>query len=153
MAIEPRVRLAVAALFLAGLLAGLAWVVGHAPDGSGEVGEFHVVVVGPGGAILHEGLVHSVATPLEALRALAEQAGFSVVVERQPWIGTGCTAEYVRGIDGIEETASGGWNYYVRSPGGPWTWQWAGAACHELGPGEQVEWCWVEDDVCRHHAP
>jgi hypothetical protein len=152
MALEPRLRLAVAACLLMLVAGGLVWVVQQAPSGSSEVGSFRVVVMGPGGDALADGFVESRATPFHALQALARAANVTVEVEQQPWIGPGCTAEYVIGIAGIRETATGGWNYYVRPVGGVWTWQWAGAACHALTPGDEVEWCWVEDDVCRHHA-
>jgi hypothetical protein len=141
-------RLPAALALLALLLAGLWWVASLAPDGSRAEWEGPVYVVGPGGASLGNGTVRSEATPLAALRAL----GLAVDVEQQPWVGPGCTAAYVRGIGGVGETAGGGWNYYVRSGGGPWTWRPEGAACYALSPGEEVEWCWVESDACRHHV-
>lgn len=150
------VRLAVAALLLVSVAAGLWWVVAQAPGGdvgSGARGEFRTVVVGPSGVPSHDRNVTAEATPLAAVQALAALEGFEVEVEQQPWIGSGCTASYVVGIDGTRETARGGWNYYVRSPGGDWEWKPAGAACHGLAPGDEVEWCWVELDVCARHAP
>jgi hypothetical protein len=147
------VRLVVAVLVLATLAAGLWWTASLAPssDGAGE-GAFTVFVVGPEGAGLANGTVMSRATPFDALLALGDQQAFAVEVEQQPWIGAGCTAEYVVGIAGHRETVTGGWNYYTRQPGQAWTWGSSGAACHVLLPGEQVEWCWVESDVCRHHV-
>lgn len=143
-------RLPVALVLLVLLLAGLWWVVDQAPDGdAGALWEGPVFVVGPDGTVAANGTVLSDANPLSAVRAL----GLSVEVEQQSWIGPGCTAAYVRGIGGWEETSSGGWNYYVRSADGDWTWRPEGAACYTLSPGEEVEWCWVESDVCRHHAP
>jgi len=149
-------RLAVAALLLASVAGGLWWVVAQAPDGAGAEGargEFRTVVVGPSGEVSHDRNVTAEATPLAAVQALAALEGFTVEVEQQPWIGSGCTAAYVVAIAGDRETARGGWNYYVRSPGGSWEWKPAGAACHGLQPGDEVEWCWVELDVCRRHAP
>lgn len=150
------VRLAVAALLLVSVAAGLWWVVGQAPDGGeggeGARGEFRTIVVGPSGEVTHDRTVSSEGTPLAAVQALAALEGFTVEVEQQPWIGSGCTAAYVVAIDGQRETARGGWNYYVRSPGGDWEWKAAGAGCHALAAGDEVEWCWVELDVCAHHA-
>jgi hypothetical protein len=147
------VRLVVAALLLATVAAGLWWTASLAPSGAGEAtGEFAVFVVGPDGAGLANGTVRSRGTPLDALLALADERGFAVDLEQQAWIGPGCTAQYVAGIAGHGETTTGGWNYYTRKAGGDWTWGSSGAACHQLHAGDQVEWCWVEADVCRHHA-
>ncbi len=145
-------RLPAALALLALLLAGLWWVAGRAPDGDAPEWLGAVHVVGPDGAAFANGTVRSEGTPLAAVQALGALRGFTVDVEQQPWIGGGCTAAYVRGIGGVAETASGGWNYYVRSPGSAWTWRPEGAACYVLSPGQEVEWCWVESDVCRHHA-
>jgi hypothetical protein len=147
----PRLPVAIALLLL--LLGGLWWVASLAPKGEAAAWEGPIYVVGPDGAVAANGTVRSQATPLAAVQALGRERGFGVEVEQQTWIGPGCTAAYVRGIGGAFETASGGWNYYVRSAGGAWTWQSAGAACFVLQPGQQLEWCWVESDVCRHHVP
>lgn len=147
----PRLPVAVALLLL--LLGGLWWVASLAPGGEAGAWEGPVYVVGPDGAVAANGTVHSQATPLAAVQALGQARGFGVEVEQQAWIGPGCTAAYVRGIGGVSETATGGWNYYVRSAGGDWTWQADGAACFVLQPRQELEWCWVESDVCRHHAP
>ena len=148
------VRLVVAVLLLAGLAGGLWWTASLAPDGStGSRDVFAVYVVGPGGGLVANGTVVAMGTPLEVLRALANNAGFAVDVEQQAWIGGGCTAAYVVGIAGHRESSTGGWNYYTRQPGEPWAWGSAGAACHPLQPGDEVEWCWVEADVCQHHVP
>ena len=152
------VRLLVAVIVLGLLAVGLWWTASMAPEGAGDgegvvSAEFPVFVVGPDGGMVSNGTVVARGTPLDTLRALASVKGFGVEVEQQPWIGTGCTAEYVMGIAGHGETASGGWNYYTRQAGEAWSWHSAGAACHVLRPGDQVEWCWVESDVCRHHVP
>lgn len=149
-------RLAVAALLLATVGAGLWWVASSAPAAPADEvgrGEFRLVVVWTDGTLAVDRLVDARATPFDVLLAGAAAGNFTVDVERQPWIGSGCTAEYVRGIAGQGETTTGGWNYYVRSPGGTWEWKPAGAACHVLHAGDEVEWCWVELDVCGHHAP
>jgi hypothetical protein len=150
-------RLPVAgALFLA-LAGGLWWTASLAGEGGAgtatATGSFPVFVVGPQGESLANGTVVSQGTPLAALQALSAQQGFLVETEEQTWIGDGCTATYVVGIAGQRETTSGGWNYYTRRPGGPWAWGPAGAACHRLSAGDEVEWCWVEADVCGHHTP
>lgn len=145
-------RLPVAIVLLVLLLAGLWWVASLAPKGDASEWRGQVYVVGPGGPFAN-GTVVSRATPLSAVEALGALRGFGVEVEQQTWIGKGCTAAYVRGIGGVSETASGGWNYYVRSPGGPWAWRPEGAACYGLSSGQEVEWCWVETDVCRNHVP
>jgi hypothetical protein len=88
------------------------------------------------------------------VQALGAQRNFTVDLEERPLVGTGCSAHYLVGIAGQRETTTGGWNYYTRAAAGQsWSWRSAGAACYALSPGEQVEWCWVESDVCRHHAP
>jgi hypothetical protein len=147
-------RLAVAAALL--LLAGGAWAwaawAGHESPPS-EVQGVRVVVVGRDGNVSHDGVVFAEANPLAALHGLALARGFAVEVEDQSWIGSGCTRHYVLAIDGQRETATGGWNYYVRQPGGDWEWGSTGAACFALAAGDEVEWCWVELDVCRAHAP
>jgi hypothetical protein len=147
------VRLVVAVLVLATVAAGLWWTASLAP-GSDEAstGRFTVFVVGPEGAAVANGTVIARGTPLEVLQVLAQQRAFTVEVEQQAWIGPGCTADYVVGIAGHRETATGGWNYYTRQPGKEWAWGSSGAACHVLSPGDEVEWCWVETDVCRHHS-
>jgi hypothetical protein len=126
-----------------------------APASAGDlgVGQFPAFVVGPGGALLANGTVVARGTPFDVLQALAAVRGFDVGVEEQAWVGSGCTAQYVTSIAGHGETVTGGWNYYTRQPGGDWTWRAAGAACHELAAGEQVEWCWVESNVCERHVP
>src|ERR1044072_6941816 len=145
-------RLPAAPVLLALLVGGLGWVASLAPERDAAPWEGPVYVVGPGGAAIANGTVRSQANPLSAVQTLGRERGFSVEVEQQPWIGAGCTAAYVRGSAGISETASGGWNYYVRSAGGEWAWQAEGAACFALQSGQDLEWCWVESDVCRHHA-
>src|SRR5262245_19202924 len=139
----PRLPAAIALLAL--LLGGLWWIASTAPRGDAASWEGPVYVVGPDGARMANGTVRSQATPLAAVEAL----GIPVDVERQPWIGRGCTAAYVRGIGGVSESGTGGWNYYVRPAGGGWEWQADGAACFVLHPGQEVEWCWVESDICR----
>lgn len=154
------VRLAVAVFLFAVLAAGLWWTGSSSDNGNGNGlpsrGDFHVFVVGPDGLGVANGTVDSSATPLDSLLALGEARGFPVEVEQQTWIGSGCTAAYVVGIAGHRETMTGGWNYYVRPAGvegAEWTWSSGGAACHRLSPGDEVEWCWVEADTCRHHVP
>lgn len=147
-------RFVVAVVLLASVAGGLWWVVSMAPpEGPQGEGDFRVAVVGPEGTMVADDVVRSRSDPLSALRGLAALEGFTVEVEQQTWIGPGCTAEYVVGIAGQRESSTGGWNYYVRSPGEDWEWKSAGAACYALEPGDEVEWCWVELDVCRHHAP
>ena len=149
-------RLLVAVVLLATVGSGLWWVVSSAPSSSEPdrmaEGDFRVIVMHEGD-VVDDGLVRSLPTPLAALQALGELDHFSVDVEQQTWIGSGCTAEYVVGIAGKRESSTGGWNYYVRSPGGDWEWKSAGAACYVLEAGDEVEWCWVELDTCHHHAP
>lgn len=149
-------RLAVAVVLLATVGAGLWWVASSAPaspaaDPDAE-GDFRVIVMNEG-AVVDDGLVQSRSTPLAALQALGERDRFSVEVEQQAWIGSGCTAEYVVGIAGKRESSTGGWNYYVRSPGEDWEWKSVGAACYALKQGDEVEWCWVKLDTCDQHAP
>ncbi|MEO7397058.1 MAG: hypothetical protein ABIW84_00685 [Ilumatobacteraceae bacterium] len=147
------VRLVVAILLLAALAGGLWWTASLTPESKKVVtAEFPVFVVGPEGDVLANGTVLAQGTPFDVLQALATERGFAVEVEQQTWIGSGCTAQYIVGIAGHRESVTGGWNYYTRQPGGNWTWQAAGAACHVLQHGDQVEWCWVETDVCRHHV-
>lgn len=111
-----------------------------------------VIVVGPDGVVLANGSVAlQSATALAALLQLAAAHDFEVGHERLSGFG-GCHGHYVRSIAGYTETSTGGWNYYTRQPGGAWEWQPAGAGC-ALPLGVQVEWCWVEHDVCEHHAP
>ena len=143
----------VAVLLLAALAGGLWWTASLGrTEAEPATGSFSVFVVGPAGSPLGNGTVVSRATPFDALGGLAAQQGFTVETEEQAWIGGGCTATYVTGIAGHRETATGGWNYYTRQPGQEWRWGSAGAACHRLQPGDQVEWCWVEADVCEHHV-
>jgi hypothetical protein len=148
------VRLSVALVLLATVGLGWWWAVssGAERDPVAE-GAHRVVVVGVDGAVMDDRVVWARETPLDAVRQAALEGNYTVEVEEQPWIGAGCTAAYVIGIAGLRESSTGGWNYYVRSPGEGWEWKSAGAACFELDPGDDVEWCWVEDDVCRHHAP
>ena len=148
------VRFVVAALVLGLLAGGLWWTTSLGEGGEAiPVGTFPVFVVGPDGGLLANGTATARGTPFDALQALAEAQGFQVEVEQQTWIGGGCTATYVVGIAGQRESTTGGWNYYTRRTGGEWTWGSSGAACHPLAAGDQVEWCWVESDACRHHVP
>src|SRR5687767_10515307 len=118
-------RLIVAALLLATVGGGLWWVVASVPEGA-EVarGDFRTVVVAPDGSVVADRVVQAEGTPFDALQELASVEGFRVDVEEQPWIGGGCTAHYVVGIAGHRESATGGWNYYVRAGdrggGGGW---------------------------------
>ena len=122
-------------------------------NGDAAAGPFPVFVVGPDG-LLANGTAFAPGTPYETLLALAQAQGFTVDSEQQAWIGGGCTSTYVVGIAGHRESATGGWNYYTRRAGSAdWTWGSSGAACHRLAPGDEVEWCWVEADACRHHVP
>ncbi|MHB1262241.1 MAG: hypothetical protein ACYC2H_11065 [Thermoplasmatota archaeon] len=148
------VRLVVAILLLGSLAVGLWWTSSTDPQAAtiGE-GRFKVFVVGPGGDLFSNGSVQSRATPFDVLVALAAENAFGIETEEQTWIGDGCTATYVVGIAGHHESVTGGWNYYTRQPGEEWSWRSAGAACHPLVAGEQVEWCWVEGDTCSHHIP
>ena len=132
---------------------GIAWIATLAPEHAAGSGAFAVHVVGPDGPLANGTVALDGANALTALQALAAAQGFTVDVEEQAWIGDGCTRHYVRGIAGHDETATGGWNFYVRRAGEAWEWQSMGAACRGLQPGEDLEWCWVEADVCRHHTP
>lgn len=150
------VRLVVAGVVLVLLAGGLWWTatLGEGSAGAVPTASFPVFVVGPEGGLLANGTVTARGTPFDALQALADRDGFDVETEQQTWIGRGCTATYVVGIAGERESTTGGWNYYTRHGGDDdWTWGSAGAACHRLAEGDQVEWCWVEADVCRHHVP
>jgi hypothetical protein len=151
------VRLVVAGILLVLLAGGLWWTATLGDGDKGEAvatGTFAVFVVGPEGPLLANGTVTARGTPFDTLQALAGRDGFEVDVEQQTWIGRGCTATYVVGIAGHRESTTGGWNYYTRQAGDDaWTWGSQGAACHRLASGDQVEWCWVESDVCRHHVP
>jgi hypothetical protein len=145
-------RLVVAAVLLCSLAGGLWWVASLAPrPGDGE-GTHAVFIVAPDASVLANATVTSRPTPLAVLQALSVQRGVAIEVEQKPAVGSGCTAAYVVSIAGIRETTTGGWNYYVRQPGAEWAWKPAGAACYGLAVGDQVEWCWVESDVCRHHV-
>lgn len=146
-------RLAVSAALLLLVGGAWAWAAWAAEESPVEMQEVRIVVVGRDGNVSHEGVVVAEANPLAALQGLALARGFDVEVEDQSWIGSGCTRHYVLGIDGQRETATGGWNYYVRQPGADWEWGSSGAACFRLDAGDEVEWCWVEFDVCRDHAP
>lgn len=146
-------RLPVALVLLCLAAGGLWGLASLAPDGSGGTARVDVFVLGRDAEPLANGTVTARGDPLSALRALAAERGFAVEVERQTWVGPGCTADYVVGIAGLRETAAGGWNYYVRRPGGSWEWSPAGASCHALSDGDQVEWCWVEADRCGRHVP
>jgi hypothetical protein len=144
-------------LLLAAVGGGLWWTAsldgGRGGEGALVTGPFDAYVVGPDGASIGNGTVVARGTPSDVLDALGAARGFGVDVEQQTWMGGGCTATYVTGIAGHRETATGGWNYYTRQPGQEWGWRSAGAACYRLAVGEQVEWCWVEADVCQHHVP
>ena len=132
--------LTVAFAVLAGSLVGWA-LARDRPDGRPD-GDFAVFVVGPT-ALLHNGTVAvDQADALRALLALAQRDGFEVVVDDL----AGCTYDYVRAIAGHGETATGGWNYYLRPPGGDWQWQNRAASCRGLHAGDDVLWCWVEPD-------
>ena len=130
--------------------AGLWWMDGLAPQASGATGTFDVFIVGPAGEIGNGSVFVPHATALSVLTTLARERGFNVTVESAAGFG-GCDQAYVRSIAGVAETTSGGWNYYTRQVAGNWTWQPVGAACHGMALGEQLEWCWVEQDVCRSH--
>ncbi len=135
------------------LVAGAWWVWSVAPREPSDSGAFDVFVVAPDGSTWANGTVIATnATALSVLELLAAQQGFGLDVEFQGGFGVGCAGAYVRGIGDIAETRSGGWNYYTRGAGGDWTWQAESAACHGLQAGEQVEWCWVEADVCENHV-
>lgn len=128
------------ALLLMLAFAGTAWGLAR-PDLGAPDGEFAVFVVGTSG-LLHNGTVEvEDATELRVLQVLAAQRGFTVEVDDLP----GCAMDYVRGINGVRETSSGGWNFYVRDAG---EWEWVGrsAACPGLREGQDVLWCWVEPD-------
>jgi hypothetical protein len=135
---------------LAILLLGMFWLVKLEGDPAGPA-SLNVYVVAPDGSLFASGLVAvSSATALHVLQELARMHDFPLLVERMPGFA-GCSASYVRGIGPYEETPTGGWNFYVRTPGGSWSWQSYGAGC-ALPPNVEVEWCWVERDVCAHHV-
>lgn len=131
-------RHAAALLVVAATLAFAAW---PTPP-TAPSGDFEVHVVGPAGP-LHAGTVHVAdATELAVVLALAERDGFEVQWDDRP----GCTYDYVRGIAGHQESATGGWNFYLRSGGGDWAWQPRSASCPGLQAGDDVLWCWVDAD-------
>lgn len=137
-----------AILLFALTAAVLWWAVANAPDDDARAsGAFAVYVVGPT-QLLHEGTVEVAdADALLALQALAARDAFEVVVDDL----AGCQYDYVRSVAGHGETATGGWNYYLRpdAPGAQWEWQDQSAACGGLAAGDDVLWCWVEpDEVC-----
>ncbi|MEA3136577.1 MAG: hypothetical protein QOC71_858 [Thermoplasmata archaeon] len=150
-------RLVLSILLLVAVAGALWWTAALGPGGTNDqalvTGPFDAYVVGPEGEPLGNGTVLARGTPLDVLDALAATRGFGVEVDQQTWVGSGCTAAYVVGIAGHRETGTGGWNYYTRQVGQDWAWRSAGAACYRLSAGEQVEWCWVEADACRHHVP
>src|SRR5687767_5785427 len=98
------VRLSFAVLPLAALAGGLWWTASLSDGDDAAPGAFQAFVVGPGGAPLANGTVLAPGTPLGVLQALADERGFAVEVEQQPWVGGGCTAAYVAGIAGHRET-------------------------------------------------
>lgn len=108
-------------------------------------GDFQVYVVGPMD-VLAQGRVHvEDADALLALQALAARDNFTVRVDDL----AGCAYDYVRGVAGHDETATGGWNYYLRRGDGAWAWQDHSASCGGLRVGDDVLWCWVEpDEAC-----
>ena len=135
------VRALVAIAVLVALAGGAWWVASLAPDPR-PAGLFDVYVVGPT-TILANGTVDVAdADALRVLLALADARGFSVEVDDLD----GCAYDYVRGIAGHAESATGGWNYYFRRDGGEWEWQDRAASCAGLAAGEDVLWCWVEPD-------
>lgn len=143
-------RTVVAVLLLGVLGGGLWWVVEQAPAETGP-GTFAVYVVAPDGSLFANGTVDLARpTALAALQALADLRGFHVGTQSASGFA-GCSKDYVRSIGPFDETASGGWNYYTRTQGGTWEWRPEGAGC-PLHSGLDVEWCWVERDVCGHHV-
>lgn len=134
-------RALAAAAILAVLALAAWWIVSGAPTDR-PAGSFDVFVVGPT-ALLANGTVEVVdADALGVLLALADERGFDVQVDDLE----GCAYDYVRGIAGHQESATGGWNYYFRRGGGEWEWQAQAASCAGLRAGEDVLWCWVEPD-------
>lgn len=135
-------RATVAALVLAAVAAAVWWSLAHAPADPRPSGPFEVFVVGPT-SLLYNGTVQAAdADALSVLQALAARDGFTVDVDDL----AGCSFDYVRGVAGYAETATGGWNYYLRGEGAAWAWQDHAASCGGLHAGDDVLWCWVEPD-------
>jgi hypothetical protein len=135
-------RVTVAVLVLAALAGAGWWTFAHAPDERRASGLFDVYVVGPS-TLLHNGTVSVPdADALAVLQALGHRDGFEVQVDDL----AGCSYDYVRAVAGYGETATGGWNYYLRTPGSDWQWQGQAASCAGLLAGDDVLWCWVEPD-------
>jgi hypothetical protein len=126
---------------LAALAVGAWWIVSLAPADR-PTGEFDVYVVGQSAVLANDTVQVADADALQVLLALAEARGFEVLVDDLD----GCAYDYVRGIAGLDESATGGWNYYFRPAGGEWKWQGQAASCAGLRGGEDVLWCWVEPD-------
>ncbi|MEK6976436.1 MAG: hypothetical protein AABY18_08865 [Candidatus Thermoplasmatota archaeon] len=135
-------RAAIAVVVLVLLAGGLWWIASLAPDPERPDGRFDVYVVGPTTVLANGTVTLSDADALRVLLALSEQRGFDVNVDDFD----GCAYDYVRGIAGHTESATGGWNYYFRRGGGEWEWQAQAASCAGLESGEDLLWCWVEAD-------
>lgn len=135
------VRALAAIAVLALLAAGAWWVVSLAPS-ERATGTFDVYVVGPRTLFANGTVQVDDADALRVLLALADEKGFDVVVDDLD----GCSYDYVRGVAGFSESATGGWNYYFRDGTGGWEWQDQAASCAGLRAGEDVLWCWVEPD-------
>lgn len=115
-------------------------------DGPGRPsGTFHVYVVGPTSLLSEGNVTLDAADPLRILLAHAAEADFTVGYDDLP----GCAQDYVHAVHGHRETATGGWNFYLRAdtPGASWAWQPRSASCPgALQAGDDVLWCWVEPD-------
>ena len=133
---------ALAAIAVLALLAGGAWWVSSLVPADRPAGDFDVYVVGPSALLANGTVVVAEADALRVLLALADARGFDVQVDDLE----GCAYDYVRGIAGHDESATGGWNYYFREVGGEWEWQGKAASCSGLRQGEDILWCWVEPD-------
>lgn len=128
-------------LFLVALLAASVRELAM-PEPTAARGPHAVEIVGPDGPFWSGTAFAS--SPLEALVGGGDQAAFSIETETSAGFGSGCAGTYVTAIGPYRETASGGWNYYVRGAGdAAWRWGSVSAACYALEPGDDVQWRWV----------
>lgn len=132
-------RAVLATLTLLLVLGGFAWAPGQQERAASGV--FPVFVVDATALWLGGNVTLAHGDAFGALLALTEAHGIAVAWDDRP----GCTYDYVHGIGELQETNSGGWNFYLDRDGS-WAWQPAAATCTSLHPGDRVLWCWVEAD-------
>ncbi len=140
---QPALRLAAAALAAAASLALVLALLGsHGSQGLGETGTYHILIVGPDAPVWNGTVLAENATALGVLQAAAAVGGFEVTVQDY---GVPCGL-YVRGIAGhvASQTASEGWIFEVRDPGGDWVWADRSAECYPLQEGQDLRWRWSQ---------